>query len=164
MDLAEHLRDMFYYDSDTGLFTRLKTTSSNAIAGMIAGGVRPDGYVYIQFAGRRYYAHRLAWLYVHGHFPVGEIDHVDGDPSNNRLNNLRDVSKSVNQQNLKRAKSHNPHKLLGVRFDKRTSKNPWVTRIVTNKKVVHLGCFSSAEEAHQAYLTAKRQHHEGNTL
>lgn len=61
-----------------------------------AGHVRPDGYVAVGFQCSRYLVHRLIWVYVYGVEPRGVIDHVDNDPSNNRLENLRDVTQEFN--------------------------------------------------------------------
>jgi hypothetical protein len=129
---------------------------------MEAGCTRSDKYVTIKVDAKRYLAHRLAWLYVHGEWPSRHLDHIDGDPSNNRIANLRDVSRSINMQNQLRARGDSLTGLLGVCKDTR---KPWFyARITVHGKQINLGCFRTADAAHEAYLTAKRRLHEGCTL
>ena len=66
-----------------------------------------NGYRKLKFRGKQYLVHRIAWLLQHGSWPVGDIDHIDGNPSNNKLENLRDVPHSVNLQNRKSAEAGN---------------------------------------------------------
>jgi hypothetical protein len=84
---------MFYWRVSTG--RRVK-------AGSTAGTLHKRGYTHIQINGNKFLAHRLVWFVTYGKFPVGVIDHVDGNPSNNRIENLRDVTRKVNQQNRKK--------------------------------------------------------------
>ena len=128
---------------------------------MKAGSVNDKGYIVIRCFGRLYHAHRLAWLLTHGAWPAGDIDHINGIRTDNRIANLRDVSRSVNQQNLKTARRDNQTGLLGV---KKTRCGTFEARINLNGRYVHLGTFPAAAEAHQAYITAKRKHHEGCTI
>lgn len=95
-----------------------------------------------------------------GHWPTYQIDHINGDRSDNRLANLRDVSATVNAQNQRKAYANNRAGLLGAhRAGKR-----YVARIRMPQARIFLGGFASAEEAHAAYVAAKRLLHEGNTL
>ena len=73
----DRLKELFNYDSATGVFTRIKTTSSRAMKGFIAGSVSSHGYLRIRIDGRVYFAHRLAWLYEFGEFPLGIMDHIN---------------------------------------------------------------------------------------
>lgn len=145
------------YDQTTGVFT-WKNPNSNAVrAGDVAGSVTSEGYVSIGVDGRSYQAHRLAWLYVHGEWPCNVIDHIDGDPANNRLENLRDVISAHNLQNVFRPQANSKSGLRGATF--RPNRNRWTAQICVNRKIVHLGSFKTAEEAHRAYMTAKVSMH-----
>ena len=153
---AAELRAAFSYNPKTGVFVRLST-------GRNAGHAKDNGYLHFDVNGRKYGAHRLAWLYVTGEWPVGDVDHIDGVRDNNRFSNLRDVSRTVNLQNLRAAKSHNKSTgLLGAYFHKQTGR--YTSRIRVNGKDRHLGMFSTAQEAHAAYLAAKRSDHPGSML
>ncbi len=158
---AAFVRELFHYDPETGVFTRLVTRQGlGARAGDIAGTRKPSGYLSIWICGANHMAHRLAWLYVHGKWPAHEIDHIDGNRANNAIANLRDVTRSVNHENLRSARSDSAHGFLGVSpfFGK------WKARITVNGKFQHLGTFSTPEEAHAAYLEAKRRLHVGCTI
>lgn len=88
---AERLKQVLHYDRLTGEFTRL--------AGGSAGSVNGDGRLWIRVDTKRYLAHRLAWLYVTGSWPIDQIDHRDMDRSNNAFSNLRECSYSQNKMN-----------------------------------------------------------------
>ena len=122
---------------------------------MPAGSPRKNGYIYILIEGRQLLAHRLAWHVMHGEWPAGHIDHIDGNPSNNAIANLRDVDRAGNMQNRRRPRFGSATQLIGV--------SPHGERfrasICLNRKQIHLGVFDSAEQAHAAYLTAKRSIH-----
>jgi hypothetical protein len=103
-------------------------------------------------------AHRLAWLYVHGHLPFGSIDHINGIRSDNRLCNIRIATKSENNQNLKKAQKNNKSTgLLGAFYNKRA--NCFISQIVINRKQIFVGRFKTKEYAHNAYIQAKRNLH-----
>ena len=94
------LKELFYYDGDTGLFTRRSTTSWRSLAGTIAGSLTSTGYMVIKINYQSYYAHRLAWLYVNGEFPVDRIDHINRVRTDNRIVNIRETTASGNARNL----------------------------------------------------------------
>ena len=114
----------------------------------------------ISIDNRIYPAHRLAWLYTFGVWPSHHIDHIDGNKWNNRLANLRDVTRAVNMQNQKNAQSNNQSGLAGAM----KNGNGWMARIRTNGNTKYLGTFPTVFQAHEAYLAAKRELHEGCTL
>lgn len=157
MITADRLRELVHYCPKTGIFTHLKSSGPKK-AGMPAGSLRKDGYVYIMIGRHRTMAHRFAWLYMTGKWPIADIDHIDGNKSNNSFSNLRDVSRSVNAQNQNRAKLSNKSGFLGV--SKLPSGN-FMANISLNGTRYYLGVFKGPEDAHQAYLKAKRELHEG---
>jgi hypothetical protein len=156
------LKELLHYCPETGVFTWNKTLGSRAQAGSSAG-FNSDGYRRICLDGREYKAHRLAWLYVTGDWPDQHIDHIDGQRSNNAFANLRDVPQSVNNQNFRLAKrSNKTGQLLGVSKKKRGQ--GFIARLTVNRQEIHLGTYPTPEEAHQAYLAAKRELHVGCTI
>ena len=156
----QRLRELLDYDAETGVFT-WRESRGGSNTGQVAGCPHPKGYIRICIDGRRYAAHRLAWLYVVGALPSGEIDHINGERNDNRIANLRDVSTQINQQNQRRARTNNRSSgLLGVT----RKRGRWQAQIETNGKNVFLGCYSTKEDAHSAYLKAKRQRHDGCTI
>jgi hypothetical protein len=158
----EQAGELLAYDPDTGKFTWLKPPvgAHRVSASSIAGCIRRDGYRVIGLHGRDYKAHRLAFLLVTGAWPVGQVDHINGDKADNRWSNLRDVRPSVNRQNLRRATAGSKTGLLGATPDC----GRYRAQIELNGRAQYLGLFDTAEAAHAAYLKAKRQHHQGNTL
>ena len=154
----EALKEVLSYDKHSGeLFWT--DAAPKPVKGKKAG-TKSMGYFRIRYEGKFYKSHRVAWLLAHGNWPEGEIDHINGDKLDNRLCNLRDVSKSVNQQNLKQAKACNKVGLLGVSI----KGNRFVAQIKINQKKLWLGTFVTATEAHEAYVKAKREIHIGGTL
>ena len=100
---AEWLRAVLDYDPKTGLFHwRIDRGGRKARIGALAGSFDATGYIQIMIDGKNYKAHRLAWLYVTGNWPIGDIDHLNGERANNRWSNLREATKSINQQNPQR--------------------------------------------------------------
>lgn len=160
---AERLRELVAYDQDTGRFTR-RTSTGGRLAGTECGHINArDGYCQIRVDGAIYLAHRLAWLYVHGEWPRSEIDHINGIRVDNRIGNLRDVEACVNHQNLRRPMVTNRNGFLGVfRADKCIDR--WQARIRVNGRLMTVGTFGSKQEAHAAYVKAKRRFHEGCTI
>lgn len=158
----ERLRELLHYDEATGIFTWIKQVGSRGVIGCNAGTPHGNGYISIQIDRTLYYGHRLAWLYVYKAWPKKEIDHIDGNRTNNSLINLREASRSENNQNLKRARSDNKSNLLGAKYIKSSGK--YHARIKIEGKEKHLGSFMSAELAHKAYVDAKRIHHTYGTI
>lgn len=162
LSLAE-LRELLRYDTESGELFWLVNRRAGARMGGRAGTIVHDGYRVITINGRKYSAHRLAWFLAHGAWPRNYIDHINGVRDDNRLNNLRDVSASVNSQNLRGVTRRNVSTgFLGVTQHKLLKK--FQSQITCNGKTHYLGLFSSAEAAHSAYLEAKRRLHEGCTI
>lgn len=162
-NLIGRMRELLAYDISTGVFTWRRHHNSRARAGARAGTVYRNGYRVIGIDGRYFGEHRLAWLWVHGRIPEGQIDHINGDRADNRIANLRDVNASVNAQNQRRAHSDKRScRLIGATWDKWSGR--WKAQIITNGKTVFARYFKSAEEAHAAYVEAKRKLHPGCTL
>ena len=160
-DLTQaELKANLHYDPDTGIFTRLKSNTSRVKVGDIAGTKTYDHYIMIGLCNFRYFAHRLAWLYEHGSFPLNFIDHIDGNRSNNKIKNLRNATNSENMQNLIRANSNNKSGLLGVT----SRKNNFEANLKVNGIKLYLGVFKTSELAHEAYLEAKRRLHPTCTI
>jgi hypothetical protein len=160
---ADRLRSLLHYDADTGVFLWLTRPNRRIVAGSVAGTVcGKGGRRHIAVDGRNYLSHRLAWLYQFGHWPTAEIDHINGDPSDNRICNLRDVDRVTNAQNQRSPKAVNKSGFLGVH--RKTITGSWVASIGHKKKIIYLGAFNTASEAHAAYLETKRLIHIGNTL
>jgi hypothetical protein len=158
---ADRLREVVKYDAETGEFTRLLRTAQRHQVGDRAdllGG--SHGYRAVCIDGKKYLAHRAAWLYVHGEWPKGQIDHINADRKDNRLCNLRDVTPSVNAQNKRRAEKGNKSGFLGVY----PHQGKWRARVVLRGRTHDAGCHGTPEEAHAAYVALKRKVHEGCTL
>ena len=160
---AERLRELLSYDADTGIFRR-KTSRGGQKAGTGVSYLnKVNGYVYAGLDGKRRLAHRLAWLYVYGEWPLHDIDHVNGLRSDNRLCNLREATRSENLQNIRLTSRKNSScGLLGATWDK--NKGKWTAQISNQGKRKFLGRFETPEDAHRAYLKAKVRLHPFQTL
>lgn len=159
MVTQEYLKWLFSYDPETGLFTRLVARKGVA-AGAIAGCRTLNGYttISIKIDGvvSRFYAHRLAWLYIHGEWPIDVLDHVNGDRSDNRMINLRAAQKNQNSFNA-RMKSSNKSGVKGVCWHKAMKK--WHAQLRFNGEQQNLGFFDNLEEAERIVRLARETHH-----
>lgn len=155
-----YVKELLNYHSGTGIFTRLpRRGKGNSLAreGKPTGSRDTRGYVHVAVDGVAYYAHRLAWLYVTGSWPKVVIDHKDGNRSNNAFSNLRAGSHSDNAHNTRTPRKSNTSGYLGVTWDK--SRGKWQAAICVKRKSIALGRFDTPEEAHAAYVAAKRKLH-----
>ena len=152
MELTQsYLKSVLHYCPDTGVFTRL--AGQGARCGSIAGSLK-RGYYRMMIKGRVYTLHRLAFLYMTGDWPKQGVDHINGNPLDNRWENLRDVSQSENMRNASRSK-RNASGVVGVAWDKEARK--WRASIY-HGKTIHLGRHDDFFEAGCARKSAEVAH------
>lgn len=149
----DRLRAVLNYDGDTGIFT---WKDDGPRSGTIAG--HPSGdYVCICICNCNRGAHQWAWFYTFGVWPTTDIDHINGDPSDNRITNLRPATKAQNQHNRNRLMRTNTSGFMGVSFD--PSRNKYRATIKADGRYRSLGRFDTADGASAAYLDAKARLH-----
>lgn len=153
---AEYVRSVLIYDVDTGEFTNRVTRAPRSRAGDKSGGVHTHGYIKIRLKGRKRYAHRLAWLYVHGTWPTGYIDHIDGNTSNNRMSNLRVVTHAQNNIN-RRLRNDNTSGCKGVTWDSQHKK--WRVQVRREGARKYQALFLRLEDARTASEAAIKEQH-----
>jgi hypothetical protein len=129
---------------------------SSAKAGALVGSASANGYLRVSIDGTLYYLHRLTFLYVTGAFPVADVDHVDGDRSNNRWANLRQASRAENLQNLGRSTSAKSG-VRNVYFYAPSGK--WQAKVTVDGRSRSFGYFQSIPEAAAAAAAGKREMH-----
>ena len=161
MEWAEILLKNIHYDPETGVFSRKRRFAPNAPAGVIDNAHDGSGHMKIRINRKKYYAHRLAWLYMTGDWPKYDIDHINGNGMDNRWANLRDVPTMVNCQNQKKANRAN--KSTGLLGSHKCGRY-FTATIQVKGKPIYLGNFRTAQAAHEAYISAKRTLHEGCTI
>jgi len=147
------LKEILHYDMETGVFTwrkhRLRSREHS-----VAGTPFKGGYIRITIHRKPHMAHRLAWLYVTGSWPSCEMDHIDGDESNNAWANLREATRTQNNCNRGSHKNNR----LGLKGVYQVHDNRFVARIYIDGRSTSLGSFKTAEEAHAAYCNAAQKH------
>lgn len=150
---TERVRELFNYDESTGLFTRIKDVARRpeARAGHVLSGVQSNGYMRVMVDGESVLLHRLALIYM-GISIDGQVDHIDGDRRNNRIENLRVVSHQENGRNVK-VPSNNKSGVIGVCWDSFNGK--WYAQIKSGGKNIFLGRFDDLCEAKKARLSAE---------
>ena len=147
----ERVRQLFRYE-DGKLIRRVKARGRGKV-GEQAGSIGVRGYATTQVDKVLYYNHRLVFLYHHGFLPENEVDHIDRDTTNNRIENLREVTRTCNSRNCK-MRTANKSRVIGVCWDSVNSK--WGAAIVVDKKRVHLGRYSDLTEAVAHRLAAEQ--------
>lgn len=120
--------------------------------------LRADGYRYGRLADGQFMAHRVAWAIFHGKDPLGTIDHVNGDRSDNRIGNLRDCPMAINAKNLSLRKD-NKFGVPGISFrPRRLSTRQWLAVIKVDGRSIHLGSFESINDAIEARREAENRY------
>lgn len=149
-------------DYKTGKIFWKAQPSTKIKVGDEAGSDDRHGYRKLCFRKRMFLVHRVVFLLANGRWPIGQIDHINGNRKDNRIENLRDATHSLNMQNQRKAMSSNHSSgLLGVTLHKC---GKWQALIKTNGKSRYIGLFPTPEEAHAAYILAKRELHDGCTI
>ena len=156
---ADRLRQLLDYDSQSGAFIWREKPCRNVQKGARAGTIQPNGYRTIRIDGFQYLEQRLAWLYMHGEWPLGQVDHINRCISDNSISNLRDVSHSENQQNRGISKN-NKSGYKGVSFCRRNGK--WGAFITVGGKSKALGYHASPSLAASAYAAGAALFHRIN--
>lgn len=153
MITLEQARDALKYDPKSGEFRWRETRNGRALKGALAGVIHPNGYHYIRIGARSYMGHRLAWLLHYGEWPVGDLDHRNGKPADNRIGNLRPATDRTNARNRGLRKDN----LVGLKGVTETA-HGWRARIRVDGRLLHLGYHASKNLAHAAYCRAARKY------
>jgi len=150
----EILKSSLSYNKDAGLFT-WRYAKKGTAKGSFAGCVNSLGYTFIGINKNRYLGHRLAWLYIHGKWPDNCIDHINGNRSDNRIDNLRDVTHLENHKN-RRMNTNNTSGSTGITWRKDLCR--WCARIYVNGKQIYLGFFENKLDAINARKKADNKY------
>lgn len=158
---VERLHELFRFDADTGWLMRKITTGNRSMAGSRAGTFDASvGYRRVRVDGRICMEHAVIHAMHTGAWPSGLIDHRNTQRTDNMPSNLRDVTRRINQQNLRRARVDSKTGVLGViQVGER-----FAAHIRIDGRQTRIGTFDTAEQAGAAYVEAKRLNHEGCTL
>lgn len=152
MITQEYLKCSLSYNKRTGIF-KWKIARSNAIKiGQKAGCIGTNGYIVIRLLKKTIYAHRLAWLYVNGAWPIEFIDHINGIRNDNRWCNLREATRQQNYQNVP---ARNELKIKGVY----KARKKFIATITVNRLSIPLGKFKTLKLAKLAYKKAAIKYH-----
>lgn len=156
MITQERLKEVLHYNKHVGVFT-WRDKSNPRTYGKTAGVVnRGRGYITIGIDYGHYTAHHLVWLWHHGYMPAGQIDHIDGDRSNNLLSNLREVSQEQNSMNMKR-NALNTSGVKGVHWDNQRKR--WVAVIKNREQYLFRKAFKNIEDAEREIKAAREALH-----
>ena len=156
MITQEELKSQLNYDEVTGIFTWKIKNSNRIKIGDIAGSINNKGYTIITINKKHFVAHRLAWLYVYNYIPSKDIDHINGNRADNRINNLREATRSENSFNSKISKN-NKSGLKGISWHKTAKK--WEVCLRFNGVKKYLGIFDNIELAELVITEARAKYH-----
>lgn len=170
---AEYVKDVLSYNPNTGkLYWKSearcgfkKSVVMHRVGDEAGTARKSDGRIVVRISGSLYLRYRVAWLIEHGEWPDGEVDHIDGDSTNDRISNLRVTDRRTNQENKRRAiRGKLSSRYLGVYANKEGRSKPWRAAISSDGRQFYLGAFDREIDAHNAYLEAKRRLHDGCTI
>lgn len=154
--------DRFKYDPETGVFTWVSPWKGVRVGDKVGYLDTSNGYLRVAYNRKKYFAHRVAWFIVFGRWPKEQIDHINGNRTDNRISNLREVSNKTNAQNHRTPNKNNTSGYLGVTWHNQMKK--WAAGIMVDGRMKHLGLFEDPKLAHEAYKNAKRILHAGCTI
>lgn len=159
---VEDVRALFFYDFNTGHLTRRSClpnskSKNEHLIGKSCTCSDGKGYLITSIRKKLYRVHRLVWFYVHGVWPINDIDHVNGNRSDNRIENLREATRGANGQNRTVRNRNNTSGHPGVYWDK--AKGKWCAEIKIKRKKISLGVHTSKESAIAARMEGKRKYH-----
>lgn len=170
MITQEEMKSILDYNKKTGIFTWKEkevnypwqaSWNSRHANKEAFSSIDEKGYKCGSINGKMVKAHRVAWFYVFGTWPDGEVDHINGIKTDNRIDNLRDVSNIDNSRNCKRS-SRNKSGVTGVRWLK--NRNRWIASIRVNRRLIHIGSYVNFQDAVKARKLAdiKYGFHDGH--
>ena len=148
----QEVRELFNYDEECGVLVSKKVRGSRGSVGPNLGA-NDRGYKVVGINGKTYRTHRLVWLWYYGYLPENGIDHIDRDRGNNKISNLREVSKRCNSINSKTS-SNNISGIRGISWNTKQSK--WISTIAINKVTKYLGSYGTKLEAACHRLAAEQ--------
>ena len=155
MDI-QAMSEFIDYNSETGTMIWKKVLSNRTKAGALCGAnVDSKGYARVCFAGKQYRAHRVAWALFYGVDPDRQIDHINGDRQDNRIENLRLATNTQNSRNTKLSRN-NTSGVTGVTFS--TAAQKWIAQITVSRKNVYIGVFPDKVDAIKARKQAESQY------
>lgn len=150
MELLNYIEQNYSYDRKHGKLFYKTQVAQRVKVGDEAGYVHHKGYRHLNVKNKSFMVHRVIWLIENRRWPTGQIDHINGSKTDNRIENLRDAS---NRENCNNKEMHRSGKLVGASFCKRGRK--WISQIRIGKRTIHLGAFNSELEAHNKYISTK---------